>query len=1133
MTSPLRHFKRVVKEVSRNYVPRSRRHRRRLLFEPLEGRVLLVADSLASIAGTAFVDGLVDAPLEMAVVQLYSDGGDGVFDRGASGGDDSLVGSAATDASGAYRFDHLTASTYFVTQLPYSGLYQRPGEEVQTVIITDTDAAGAVGLSIDSFASTTQLVEDPGDMLPSASAVDVLAGEAIGGERDLSVERLSGMGRARLAANDLSSGFIELTMSTGTVGRGVAAWDGDDGDSSVLDHTGLGGIDLTEGGANTAFRLAVGADHPRATATLRIYTDGDNWSSYTFPVTDTGSATPDTANPIIFDFSAFDTRTGSGADLTNVGAVQLEIQGVIDVQVGVDDLGMIGPTVMSADFANLETLTLGDMVWLDENNSGTLDPGETGIEGVVVNLYEDTDGDNHLTPDTDALLDSTITDSEGRYQFESLSPGDYVVQVDTVNFAVGGALASLLDSTGNDPAPDPDVDDNNLDDNGQLLDDYGVVSQAVTLQPDSEPVADGDSEANTNLSVDFGFTPASDLLVLKSDDTDPVRAGDQLTYTLHVTNNGPSPVTGVAVVDTLPAEVAFQSAAPSQGTAEHEGGVVTAELGELGAGVTADIQIVVIVDPSTTAETLLNTAVVSGDNYDPNPSNNTAQEPTAVERTVDLIITKSESPDPVVAGGLLSYTLQVTNAGPSDATGVTVSDVLPNGLSFISGSSARGTVTESDGIVTADIGDLAAGADPVEITLTVAVDPAARGTLLNEAEVSGMEEETDDSNNTASASTQIEALIDLGIEKSASTASVTAGGRLVYTLLVTNNGPSDATGVTVTDELPQGIAYVSGSSDQGTVDESGGTVTIHVGAMDAGAAAVEITIEADVEPSARGTLVNQARVYGAEDETDLTNNQDTLETAVAPQVDLAITKTDATDPVVAGQQLTYTLMVTNNGPSNATDVELTDTLPDEVAYASAASSQGTVSESGGVVSVDLGDLAVGEFATATIVVDVAAAARGTITNRAVVTLSESEVNTANNVALEPTAVDELFSSIAGFVYYDGNNDGKMSGDEHGLSGITIRLIGVDVAGHPVSLETVTGADGSYRFEDLRTGRYRLVEQQPGQYVDGRETVGSLPASLDANDEFSDIELPPGVDATDYLFGERGRPLSKRRFLSSS
>ena len=115
-------WKRWLHDAARARLLRKDRRRRQLRLESLESRTLLAADTLAAIAGTVFVDltdnGLTadDLRLPNATVQLYRDGGDGVLDRGAGGGDDTLVGSQLTDASGHYRFDDLVAGTYFAEQ---------------------------------------------------------------------------------------------------------------------------------------------------------------------------------------------------------------------------------------------------------------------------------------------------------------------------------------------------------------------------------------------------------------------------------------------------------------------------------------------------------------------------------------------------------------------------------------------------------------------------------------------------------------------------------------------------------------------------------------------------------------------------------------------------------------------------------------------------------------------------------------------------------------------------------------------------------------------------------------------------------------------------------------------------------
>ncbi len=558
----------------------------------------------------------------------------------------------------------------------------------------------------------------------------------------------------------------------------------------------------------------------------------------------------------------------------------------------------------------------------------------------------------------------------------------------------------LVTSTGNEPTPDPD-DNVDGDDNGDTVAGAGVLAAAVTLTIGGEPTTDGDGDPQTNLTVDFGFTPISDLVVIKSDDPDPVVAGESLTYTLQVTNQGPSPVTGVVVTDTLPAGVAFTNLTTTQGSGSHQAGTVTIELGSLASGGSATITIVVAVLPSTTGP-LLNQAVVTGDNFDPVLLNNSDDEPTQVIKRIDLSIDKTDTPDPVIAGQRLNYTLLVTNLGPSDATGVTVEDTLPAGVTYVSATSSQGTVTASGGTLTATLGDLDVGA---QATITIAVDVAAsaRGTLVNTASVSGNETETNLENNEDQVSTQINTLIDLAIDKTGSPDPVTPGQRLTYTLTVTNAGPSDATGVQVVDTLPSGVVFVSATSSQGTVSGSGSTVTAALGNLADGGQAT-VTILADVAAAASGTLVNAATVSGSEPETNLNNNTDQVSTTIQPRIDLAIIKADSPDPVFAGGQLTYTLSVVNNGPSSATGVTVVDTLPTGITYQSATTTQGTVSQSGNTVTASVGPLAGGATATVTILVTVDPATLGTITNVATVTGNETETNTANNQDDEPTQV---------------------------------------------------------------------------------------------------------------------------------
>jgi protocatechuate 3,4-dioxygenase beta subunit len=114
------------------------------------------------------------------------------------------------------------------------------------------------------------------------------------------------------------------------------------------------------------------------------------------------------------------------------------------------------------------------------------------------------------------------------------------------------------------------------------------------------------------------------------------------------------------------------------------------------------------------------------------------------------------------------------------------------------------------------------------------------------------------------------------------------------------------------------------------------------------------------------------------------------------------------------------------------------------------------------------------------------------------------------------------SSLSGFVYCDADNDGVFDGNESPIAGVRITLTGIDHLGNAVMRMATTDAGGAYRFTDLRPGVYRVDETQPGNFLDGKDTVGSVGGTL-ANDRLSDINLGAGGNGINYNFGERARP----------
>ncbi|HXA20528.1 MAG TPA: GEVED domain-containing protein [Thermoanaerobaculia bacterium] len=206
------------------------------------------------------------------------------------------------------------------------------------------------------------------------------------------------------------------------------------------------------------------------------------------------------------------------------------------------------PTIDAGILTSSGILALGDQVWLDTNNNGIFEPqnGETGIDGVRLDLYRDINNDG--LPSLDEYLDTTTTGTvsgfAGRYRFSNLAPGNYIVVVHPSNFAGGGALFGLSTSTGNDPAPDPD-DDVNGDDNGTNLGAL-IGSKPITLTNGGEPTSE-DGDPNTNLTLDFGFITSSPspLFYDYGDAPDTGSGTGRGNYNTTALDNGPFHLLGV------------------------------------------------------------------------------------------------------------------------------------------------------------------------------------------------------------------------------------------------------------------------------------------------------------------------------------------------------------------------------------------------------------------------------------------------------------------------------------------------------------------------------------------------------------------------------------------------------------
>jgi uncharacterized repeat protein (TIGR01451 family) len=254
------------------------------------------------------------------------------------------------------------------------------------------------------------------------------------------------------------------------------------------------------------------------------------------------------------------------------------------------------------------------------------------------------------------------------------------------------------------------------------------------------------------------FRATADLGITKTDGQTTAVPGQTVTYTIVAGNTGPSDAAGATVTDAFPAALpgVTWTCVPAGGaTCTPSGSGNINDTVNLPVGGTATYMATGTIDAGATG-TLSNTATVApaGGIGDPNPANNSATDVDTLTPQADLGIAKADSADPVFPRDPLTYTLTISNAGPSDSASVTATDVLPPGVTFVSSNPAPPTCNLAGATLTCGLGALAAGANAT-VTINVTVNPSGGGVLVNTATVSGIEPDPDPADNAATETTTI------------------------------------------------------------------------------------------------------------------------------------------------------------------------------------------------------------------------------------------------------------------------------------------------------------------------------------------------------------------------------------------
>ncbi|HEU4388534.1 MAG TPA: hypothetical protein VFV34_12105, partial [Blastocatellia bacterium] len=688
--------------------------------------------------------------------------------------------------------------------------------------------------------------------------------------------------------------------------------------------------------------------------------------------------------------------------------------------------------------------------------NATINPAATGSLSNTATVtapgsFTDTNPGNNSATDTDTLTsqgDLAITKTNGTSTSTAGGSTSYTITVSNAgpSTATGATVAdtfpaSLTVSFTSVAAGGA---------TGNTASGSGNINDTVTLPPGSSvtytatcsinPAASGSLSNTATVTAPGGFTDTNpgnnsatdtdtlvsqgDLSITKTDGAATEIPGTGITYTITVSNAGPSTATAATVADTFPASltgVTFTSVASGGATGNTASGSSNInDTVTLPPGSSITYTVSATIDAVATG-TLSNTATVTapGGFTDTIPGNNSATDSDTLTPTADLSLTKIVDNAAPTVGTTVTFEIAVHSDGPSVATNVKVKDLLPPGLAFAGAEPTPGSYDNVTGIWT--IGTMAPGANA---TMNLSATVTTQGAKINIAQVSASDAQDPDStpnNNNPAEDDQASATVtppqaDLSLTKTVNNATPNAGTNIIFTITVSNAGPSTATGVAVRDLLPAGLTFVSFTATQGSYADSVGFWSVGDIASSA-SATLQITATAAVG----GPKINTAQVAasGVFDPDSTPDNNNPAEddqasvTVNVQQADLALTKTDSPDPVPAGSNLTYTLTLTNSGPTGAMNVVVSDAVPANTTFVSAAVLTGggwSISAppvgGTGTVTFSKSPMAAAEGASFQIIVKVTTtpAPNTVITNTASVTSTTPDPNAANN---NPTTTTDV------------------------------------------------------------------------------------------------------------------------------
>ena len=357
-----------------------------------------------------------------------------------------------------------------------------------------------------------------------------------------------------------------------------------------------------------------------------------------------------------------------------------------------------------------------------------------------------------------------------------------------------------------------------------------------------DPSATGNT-ATVTLTIS---APLADMAVTVSVNNVNVTVGQTVIFTITATNNGPDDATNVAILDLLPAGETFVSSTVTQGLYNSGTGVWNIPSAPVGSVSTFTLT-AIWAAPGAKTDTA---TVTAADQTDPVLPNNSASVTVAGSASADLGITKTVDNASPVAGQNVTYMITVSNAGPSNATGVQVTDLLPAGLQFVSASPSQGAYAADTGLWT--VGSISNGATA---TLSITASVAVTSTIANIAQITGSNQPDPNSSNDIASASLTPVVPTIAISKTVDNPTPLPGDTVNFTITVVNNGQFDIPALVVQDSLPALLVFVSATPSQGAYDTATGLWT--VGALPSG---VKVTLVMAATVTGDGSITNTATI---------------------------------------------------------------------------------------------------------------------------------------------------------------------------------------------------------------------------------------------------------------------------------